>query len=66
MAGNTIEERLARLEEQLEALKALTQGIAAWELGTASPPKLEQAVRSARPNHDDESRRQPGEPRART
>ena len=33
MAGNAFEERLTRLEEQLKALQALTQGLAAWEMG---------------------------------
>jgi hypothetical protein len=41
MAGNPFEERLTRLEEQFRALQALTQRLAAWELGTTRTPDME-------------------------
>jgi hypothetical protein len=41
MAGDTFEERLTRLEEQLKALQALTQGLAAWEMGATGAPDQE-------------------------
>ena len=65
MAGNTFEERLTRLEEQLEALQALARGLAAWELGAESPPEPDREVRSAGPNHARTNGRQ-SDPRART
>ncbi len=49
MAGNTFEERLTRLEEQFKALQALTQGLAAWEmggLGVPAPDKVAAPERS--------------------
>ena len=33
MAGNTFEDRLTRLEEQLKALQALTRRLVTWETG---------------------------------
>lgn len=39
MAGHTFEERLTRLEEQFKALQALTQGLAAWEMGGMGAPE---------------------------
>jgi hypothetical protein len=78
MAGNTFEERLTRLEEQFEALQALTQGLAAWEMGAARTPEIEKAPAPGRAderdsvfvgvdggaNHDDGNWREGGEPRA--
>jgi hypothetical protein len=42
MAGNPFEERLTRLEEQFKALQALTQGLAAWEMGATRAPDMEE------------------------
>ena len=39
MAGDTFDERLTRLEEQFKALQALTQGLAAWEMGGIGTPE---------------------------
>jgi hypothetical protein len=78
MAGNTFEERLTRLEEQFKALQALTQGMAAWEMGAAGTPEIEKAPAPARADerdsvfvgvegsahHDEGTRREGGEPRA--
>jgi|SoiMethySBSTD1v2_1073268.scaffolds.fasta_scaffold202111_2 hypothetical protein len=44
MAGNTFEERLTRLEEQFKALQALTQGLAAWEMGGLGVPELDKVA----------------------
>ena len=41
MAGNPFEERLTRLEEQFRALQALTQGLAAWEMGAGPTPEVD-------------------------
>jgi hypothetical protein len=76
MAGNTFEERLTRLEEQFKALQALTQGLAAWEMGAISAPdpdKHAQARLGARepaalesgPANGDRFPRDTGEPSAR-
>jgi hypothetical protein len=48
MAGNTIEERLARVEEQLTKLQALTQGLAAWEMGGTGIPETDKETTPAR------------------
>jgi len=76
MAGNTFEERLTRLEEQFKTLQALTQGLAAWEMGAGSAPEpdkhaqprlgaREPAALESGPVNGDRSPRDSGEPSAR-
>ena len=77
MAGHTFEERLTQIEEQLKALQALTQGLAAWEMGATAKPDREAvsersnahepsfAAIESGSHYDDNSRREHGEPRAR-
>ena len=75
MAGNTFEERLTRLEEQFKALQALTQGLAAWEMGAVSAPEPERrpqeriaarepAALESGPTNGDGLQRDSGETRA--
>jgi len=48
MAGETFEERLTRLEEQFKALQALTQGLAAWEMGATGAPDRDKETAQTR------------------
>jgi hypothetical protein len=78
MAGNTFEERISRLEEQLAKLQALTQGLAAWETGAVRLPVAERDTtpraaatrdsagdeRERGADQEDASRREVREPRA--
>ena len=59
MAEDTFEERLARLEEQFNALKALTMRLAAWELGGTGALELDgdKAERAVAPNGSTQVRR---------
>jgi len=71
MAGNTFEERLTRLEEQLKALQALTQGLAAWEMGGTAAPDRDMESTQGRSNdssfagHNEGLRPEPGDSRSR-
>jgi hypothetical protein len=67
MAGNTFEERLARLEEEMKALQALTRGIAAWETGvtTTPDPETKNSATARSAAHDGAvGAGEPAEPRA--
>ena len=48
MAENTFEDRLTKLEEQFQALQALTLRLAAWELGGTGTSELDATKSPAR------------------